>query len=235
MEVVNFTPRSPLPPGKNPGTHWTGGRVGQELVEAFWKTEKPLPLPKIWRRTVQPQRSRHTVQTRIPRQYERHQHLPSATLLNSSTRPIRYTPYLFIIIIINCWYVGVISRHAQRAQRIAKKSPHMLQLTNIYWQARRLTLTIYRNLPVLCNKTSRRFYFQHFAEIYHSWSEAVFFFFFFRYSPQWALAYRPIRLHFPLSPTLSIFSLPAPEDLFLLLLSILSWVFLFVLSLPVIQ
>jgi len=29
-----------------------------------------------------------------------------------------------------------------------------------------------------------------------------------------------------LSPTLSIFSLPALEDLFLLLLSILSWVFL---------
>jgi hypothetical protein len=33
-----------------------------------------------------------------------------------------------------------------------------------------------------------------------------------------------------LSPTLSIFSLPASEDLFLLLLSILSWVFLFVSS-----
>ena len=38
-----------------------------------------------------------------------------------------------------------------------------------------------------------------------------------------------------LSPTLSIFSLPAPEDLFLLLLSILSWVFLFVLSFPVLE
>jgi len=38
-----------------------------------------------------------------------------------------------------------------------------------------------------------------------------------------------------LSPTLSIFSLPALEDLFLLLLSILSWVFLFVSSLPVLQ
>jgi hypothetical protein len=38
-----------------------------------------------------------------------------------------------------------------------------------------------------------------------------------------------------LSPTLSIFSLPTLEDLFLLLLSILSWVFLFVLSLPVLE
>jgi hypothetical protein len=38
-----------------------------------------------------------------------------------------------------------------------------------------------------------------------------------------------------LSPTLSIFSLPALEDLFLLLLSILSWVFLFVSSLPVLE
>jgi len=38
-----------------------------------------------------------------------------------------------------------------------------------------------------------------------------------------------------LSPTLSIFSLPALEDLFLLLLSILSWGFLFVLSLPVLE
>ena len=36
-----------------------------------------------------------------------------------------------------------------------------------------------------------------------------------------------------LSQTLSIFSLPALEDLFLLLHSILSWVFLFVSSLPV--
>jgi len=38
-----------------------------------------------------------------------------------------------------------------------------------------------------------------------------------------------------LSPTLFIFSLPALEDLFLLLLSILSWVFLFILSLPVLE
>jgi hypothetical protein len=35
-----------------------------------------------------------------------------------------------------------------------------------------------------------------------------------------------------LSPALSIFSLPALEDLFPLLLSILSWVFLFISSLP---
>jgi hypothetical protein len=38
-----------------------------------------------------------------------------------------------------------------------------------------------------------------------------------------------------LSLTLSIFSLPALEDLFILLLSILSWVFLFVSSLPVLE
>jgi hypothetical protein len=38
-----------------------------------------------------------------------------------------------------------------------------------------------------------------------------------------------------LSPTLSIFSLPALEDLFPLLLSILSWVFLFISSLPVLE
>jgi hypothetical protein len=52
----------------------------------------------------------------------------------------------------------------------------------------------------------------------------IFFFFRWRYSPLWALACP----FFPyLSPTLSIFSLPALEDLFLLLLSIFSWVFLF--------
>ena len=38
-----------------------------------------------------------------------------------------------------------------------------------------------------------------------------------------------------LSPTLSIFWLPTLEDLFPLLLSILSWVFLFVSSLPVLE
>ena len=38
-----------------------------------------------------------------------------------------------------------------------------------------------------------------------------------------------------LSPTLSIFSLPTLEDLFPLLLSIFSWVFLFVSSLPVLE
>jgi hypothetical protein len=42
------------------------------------------------------------------------------------------------------------------------------------------------------------------------------------------------RLLFPyISPSLSIFSLPALEELFLLLLSILSWNFLFVSSLTV--
>jgi hypothetical protein len=38
-----------------------------------------------------------------------------------------------------------------------------------------------------------------------------------------------------LSPTLSIFSFPTLENLFLLLLSILSWVFLFVSSLSVLE
>ena len=38
-----------------------------------------------------------------------------------------------------------------------------------------------------------------------------------------------------LSPTLSIFSLSALKNLFLLLLSILSWVFFFVSSLPVLE
>jgi hypothetical protein len=38
-----------------------------------------------------------------------------------------------------------------------------------------------------------------------------------------------------LTPTLSISSLPALEDLFLLLLSIISWVFLFVSSLAVLE
>jgi hypothetical protein len=38
-----------------------------------------------------------------------------------------------------------------------------------------------------------------------------------------------------LSPTLSILSLPALEDLFLLLLSILFWAFIFVSSLPVLE
>jgi hypothetical protein len=38
-----------------------------------------------------------------------------------------------------------------------------------------------------------------------------------------------------LSPTLSIFSLPTLEDLFPLLVPILSWVFLFVSSLPVLE
>jgi hypothetical protein len=38
-----------------------------------------------------------------------------------------------------------------------------------------------------------------------------------------------------LLPTLSIFSLPALEDLFLLLLSSLSWIYLFVSSLRVLE
>ena len=49
-----------------------------------------------------------------------------------------------------------------------------------------------------------------------------FFFFHWHYSPLWALACRTMSFHFFLSapPTLSIFSLPALEDLFLLPLSI---------------
>jgi hypothetical protein len=38
-----------------------------------------------------------------------------------------------------------------------------------------------------------------------------------------------------LSPTLTVFSLPALEDLFLLLPSIVSWVFLFVSFLPILE
>jgi hypothetical protein len=38
-----------------------------------------------------------------------------------------------------------------------------------------------------------------------------------------------------LSPSLSIFSLPTLEDLFPLLLSFFSWVFLFISSLPVLE
>ena len=61
-----------------------------------------------------------------------------------------------------------------------------------------------------------------------------FFFFHWHYSPLWALACRKYPSIFPyLSPTLSIFSLPALEDLFLLLLCILSWIFPIVSSLPV--
>ena len=66
-----------------------------------------------------------------------------------------------------------------------------------------------------------------------------FFFFFFHwyYSPLWALACRTISFHFfsYLPPTLSIFSHPALEDLFLLSLSIFSWVFPFFSSLPVLE
>jgi hypothetical protein len=58
-----------------------------------------------------------------------------------------------------------------------------------------------------------------------------FFFFHWHYSPLWPVEQYPSI--FPnLSPTLSIFSLPTLEDLFLLPLSILSCVFHFVSSLP---
>ena len=60
----------------------------------------------------------------------------------------------------------------------------------------------------------------------------AFFFFHWHYSPLWALACRTVSFHF--SPSLSIFSLPALEDLFLLPLSIFSWVSLFS-SLPVLE
>jgi len=85
--------------------------------------------------------------------------------------------------------------------------------------------------PVLRNLTPWNLVYRHkcFLTIF------IFFFFRWRYSPLWALACRTIFLHFSLSPTFSIFSLPALEDLFLLLLSILSWVFLFVSSLPVLE
>jgi hypothetical protein len=62
------------------------------------------------------------------------------------------------------------------------------------------------------------------------------FFFCWRYSPLWALACRKYLSVYPyLSPNLYIFSLPTLEDLFPLLLSILSWVFLFVSFLPVLE
>jgi len=41
----------------------------------------------------------------------------------------------------------------------------------------------------------------------------TFFFFRWRYSPLWAWACRKLSLHYVLSPTLSIFSLPSLEDL----------------------
>ena len=64
-----------------------------------------------------------------------------------------------------------------------------------------------------------------------------FFFFYWHYSPLWALACRTMSFHFfpYLLPTLSIFSLPALEDLFLLPLSIFSWVFPFFSSLLVLK
>ena len=67
-------------------------------------------------------------------------------------------------------------------------------------------------------------------------SNTAIFFFHWHYSPLWALACPTVPFHFShLPPTLSIFSLPALEDLFLLPLSILSWVFPFFSSLPVLE
>ena len=62
-----------------------------------------------------------------------------------------------------------------------------------------------------------------------------FFFFHWHYSPLWALACRTMSFHFFLSATNSLHLLTllsALEDLFLLPLSILSWVFPFASSLP---
>jgi hypothetical protein len=64
---------------------------------------------------------------------------------------------------------------------------------------------------------------------------ACIFFFHWHYSPLWVLACQTMFLRSVLSSALSIFSLPTVEDLFLLLLSILSWAFLFVSSLPVLK
>ena len=65
----------------------------------------------------------------------------------------------------------------------------------------------------------------------------IVFFFHWHYSQLWALACRTMSFHFfsYLPPTLSIFSLPALEDLFLLHLSIFSWNFPFFSSLPVLE
>ena len=67
--------------------------------------------------------------------------------------------------------------------------------------------------------------------------QTKYFFFHRHYSPLWALACRTMSFHFFLSATnsLSIFSLPALEDLFLLPLSIFSWVFPFISSLRVLE
>ena len=85
--------------------------------------------------------------------------------------------------------------------------------------------------PLLSHKSEGFFYSA--AEDFNHESP-IFFFFRWRYSPQWALACWTITLHFFLSITNSMFSLPTLEDLFLFL-SILSWVFLFVSSLPVLE
>ena len=64
----------------------------------------------------------------------------------------------------------------------------------------------------------------------------ILFFFHWHYSPLWALAYRTMSFHFfPTCHQLPVFSLPALEDLFLLPLSIFSWVFSFFSFLPVLE
>ena len=63
----------------------------------------------------------------------------------------------------------------------------------------------------------------------------IFFFFHWHYNPLWVLA-RRMSFFFPICHQLfSIFSLPELEDLFLLPLSIFSWVFPFFSSLPVLE
>ena len=66
-------------------------------------------------------------------------------------------------------------------------------------------------------------------------TQDFFFFFCWRYSSLWALACRTISLHFSLSITNSLHLLTPITWRSLLLLSILSWVFLFVSFLPVLE
>ena len=68
----------------------------------------------------------------------------------------------------------------------------------------------------------------------HVYYYYYYFVFHWHYSLLWALACRTMSIIFSyLPPTLSIFSLPALEDLFLLPLYIFSWFFPFFSSLPV--
>jgi len=71
----------------------------------------------------------------------------------------------------------------------------------------------------------------------HNFSFSFFFLFFhWHYDPLWALACRTMFFNFFLSATNSlIFSLPALEDLFLLPLSVFSWVFPLFSPLPVFE